>query len=351
MQHDLKYLIAYFLPASALLAVTQGGYFAPATIVLAFVLLPILEEFVPRSTRNFSESEESNRLSLRFFDVLLYLNVPILYGILGLFFYKLGNGHYDSSWEITGIVVSCGIMAGTTGINVAHELGHRNTKFERTLAKALLLPSLYVHFIIEHNLGHHKYVATDEDPASSRLNENVYQFWFRSAIHSYADAWKIENGLLTKQKLTKWRLQNRMIQATLLQMIYLGIIGTVFGPLALLCAIVIAILGFLNLETVNYIEHYGLRREKTASGRYEPVRPRHSWNSNHEVGRIFLYELTRHSDHHYKASRKYQILRHFEESPQLRFGYPGSMLMSLVPPLWFRVMNRRLEAYHQELNA
>ena len=347
MRHDLKYLIAYLLPVSTLLAVTQGGWFAPATFYLGFILLPFFEELiVPKSTDNHAPELESQRLSIRFFDVLLYLNVPILYGILGLFFYNLSIGYYDSGWEIAGIVFSCGIMAGTTGINVAHELGHRKTSFERFLAKALLLPSLYVHFIIEHNLGHHKHVATDDDPASARLNENLYAFWLRSTALSYVSAWKIERGVVARAG--KSILQNRMVQATTVQLLYLGAIAFLFGPFATLCAVLIAVGGFLNLETVNYIEHYGLRRERLPSGRYEPVRPRHSWNSNHEVGRIFLYELTRHSDHHFKATRKYQILRHFEESPQLLLGYPGSMLMALVPPLWFRVMNRRLADYHAQ---
>lgn len=350
MRHDLKYLIAYLLPASALLAVVQGGFYAPATVYLAFVLLPVSEGLLlPKSTWNHPPESEASRLSLRFFDVLLYLNVPLLYGILGLFFYNLSIGSYDSGWEIAGIVLSCGILAGTTGINVAHELGHRHTPFERFLAKSLLLPSLYVHFIIEHNLGHHKHVATDADPASARLNETVYAFWLRSTVGSYASAWRIENALAKRSARPFWR--HRMVQATALQFCYLGGIALLFGPLATLCAVLVAVGGFLNLETVNYIEHYGLRRTQLASGRYEPVRPRHSWNSNHEVGRIFLYELTRHSDHHFKATRKYQVLRHFEESPQLLFGYPGSMLLALVPPLWFRVMNRRLGNYWEAMGV
>lgn len=345
MKRDAKYLIAYLLPASTLLAVSVGGYFALSTVLLGFVLLPVLEEIIPKSIRNFSEKEETHRLNTRFFDLLLYLNVPILYSILGLFFYKLGQNAYDSGWEIAGITLSCGIMAGTTGINVAHELGHRRNRFERWLAKALLLPSLYMHFIIEHNLGHHKHVATDHDPASSRYNESLYRFWWRSVIGSYRGAWDIQTALLRREDAAFWSLKNEMLGFQVMQLLYLFLIGICFGPLALLCAVLVAIGGFLNLETVNYIEHYGLRRRRTDAGRYEPVRPCHSWNSNHEVGRIFLYELTRHSDHHFKATRKYQVLRHFDESPQLRFGYPGSMLMALVPPLWFRVMNDRLENY------
>jgi len=130
-----------------------------------------------------------------------------------------------------------------------------------------------------------------------------------------------------------------------MQVLYLVIIGLVFGTLASLYAIAVAIVAFLMLETVNYVEHYGLVRKKLPNGRYESVQPWHSWNSNHDLGRIYLYELTRHSDHHFKANRKYQVLRNFEESPQLPYGYPGSMLISTIPPIWFKLMNHRVASY------
>ena len=107
-------------------------------------------------------------------------------------------------------------------------------------------------------------------------------------------------------------------------------------------AIAAGVVSFLFLETVNYIEHYGLLRLKNASGRYERVQKIHSWNSNHVVGRIILYELTRHSDHHYKSSKKYQVLESHEESPILPYGYPTSMVLAMIPPLWFRIMNKRV---------
>ena len=156
------------------------------------------------------------------------------------------------------------------------------------------------------------------------------------------NAWHIENERLEKEGKSTSSWSNEMVRFQLYQLGYLALIGFSFGLLSALFAIAFALIGFLLLETVNYIEHYGLRRKQLANGRYEPVLPIHSWNSEHEMGRIFLYELTRHSDHHFKATRKYQILRHFDESPQLPLGYPMSMLVSLVPPLWFWLMNRRI---------
>ena len=247
-----------------------------------------------------------------------------------------------ATYELVGLVLSVGILVGANGINVAHELGHRSTSYEQHLSKLLLLPGLYQHFFIEHNLGHHKNVATPNDPATSRLGESIYAFWWRSVTGSYLSAWRIETNRLQKQGISFLSWQNQMLRFSLYTAIYLGVIAGVFGLTAMLFAIAAGITGFLLLESVNYIEHYGLVRSQMTSGRYEPVQPHHSWNSNHEVGRIFLYELTRHSDHHFKATRKYQVLRHFDDSPQLPQGYPASILMSLLPPLWFNRMNKRV---------
>ena len=170
-------------------------------------------------------------------------------------------------------------------------------------------------------------------------------FYFRSVIGQYINAWKLESENLEKKGLKNLSWNNEMIRFSIYQLAYLIAISWYFGIGVLPYALGIGVVGFLLLETINYIEHYGLRRKKLESGRYERVMPRHSWNSDHEMGRIVLFELTRHSDHHYLASRKYQILRHMDESPQLPTGYPASMLMALVPPLWFVVMNPRLKKF------
>ena len=197
-----------------------------------------------------------------------------------------------------------------------------------------------MHFFIEHNRGHHLNVSTKEDPASARKGEMFYVFWFRSVIGQWIDSWKLEYKRLRKIDL----LHNQMFHFTVIQLLFLGVIFYMFGSTVTLFFLATAILSFTQLELVNYIEHYGLERKMTSSGRYEKVSSIHSWNSNHEVGRIMLYELTRHSDHHYKSAKKFQILDHHDDSPQLPYGYPTSMLISLVPPLWFKLMDRRLPA-------
>lgn len=222
-------------------------------------------------------------------------------------------------------------------------MGHRSTWYEQAMAKVLLLTSLYMHFFIEHNRGHHKHVSTEGDPSSARRGESLYAFWVRSVVGSYFSAWRLEEERLHRRNLPFWSLQNEMLRFQVIQLLCLAGIIAWFGAAVFSCFVVAAVLGFLLLESVNYIEHYGLQREKTKAGGYERVLPAHSWNSNHLVGRIMLFELSRHSDHHYIASRKYQILRHLDESPQMPTGYPGMMLMATVPPLWFWVMNNRLD--------
>ncbi|MFM2268560.1 MAG: hypothetical protein RL757_2001 [Bacteroidota bacterium] len=344
---DLKYLIAYIAPLAAAMGLWLGGFHSISAVLIVFVALPLLEILLPQRTQNHDEADEPTRSGIRFFDWLLYSHVPILYGLMGWAFVVIGDGRF-STLENVGLLFSMGIMVGAFGINVAHELGHRNSKIEQLMSKMLLLPALYLHFYIEHNRGHHKHVATDADPASARLNENLYHFWVRSVVGSWISAWQLSADDLRRndKNATIWTLKNEMLQFQLLQIVYLGVIFWAFGFTVLLFAIGAAAIGFLLLETVNYIEHYGLRRKMLASGRYEPVLPRHSWNSNHDLGRIFLYELTRHSDHHYKSTRKYQILRHHEESPQLPMGYPAAILLALFPPLWFRRINPIIPPQH-----
>ncbi|MGB6269823.1 MAG: alkane 1-monooxygenase, partial [Olleya sp.] len=296
---------------------------------------------LPVETSNLEEDKVKDKLSKKVFDWLLYLNLPVVFGLLFWSFFIV-NTQALETYEFIGFIFSVGIVLGTNGINVAHELGHRQTTNERFIGKALLLPSFYMHFYIEHNFGHHLHAATPEDPATARYNQSVYSFWITSTIRQYVSAWKIQNKLLKNNNLSFFSIKNDMFWYTVFQLLYLTIVLFVFSKIVLLFAVLAGISGFILLETVNYIEHYGLIRHKTKSGRYERVREMHSWNSNHVVGRIVLYELTRHSDHHYKSSKKYQILDCHDESPQMPYGYPTSMVMALCPPLWFAVMNKRV---------
>lgn len=338
--NDLKYLAAFLIPITCVFAIYNQGVWVWFTPIFAFVCLPILELIFPIDTYNFSEKEIKNRLKRKIFDWLLYLNLPIVFGIIG---YGLFTVKYTflETYEFIGLVFSVGIVLGVNGINVAHELGHRQTTKERFIGKALLLPSFYMHFFIEHNYGHHLHAATPEDPATARYNQSVYSFWLTSTTRQYINAWRIQKKLLNKN-CSFFSIKNDMFWYIILQALYILFVYFFFNFSGLLFAIGTGVVGFILLETVNYIEHYGLLRLKTKSGRYERVQEIHSWNSNHIIGRIVLYELTRHSDHHFKSSKKYQVLDCHDQSPQMPFGYPTSMVLAMFPPLWFKIMNKRV---------
>lgn len=338
---DLKYLFAYSIPLITLVSISYNGILTFATPLYAFIFIPLLEIILKDYDREYSESQKEKRLNNILFDILLYLNIPFVFGLLAYGFWVLETKSL-LPFEMVGIVLSLGILLATNAINVAHELGHRKTQRERTLSKLLLLPCLYMHFYLEHNFGHHKNVATPEDPATSKKNQSVYHFWITSVLKQYKNAWQIQLSILAKGNHTYFSLKNDMLWYSIFQLCYLDLCFLFFGISGLLFALAVGVLSFVFLETINYVEHYGLVRKKLPSGRYERVQTHHSWNSNHIIGRIVLYELTRHSDHHFKASKKYQILENKKESPQLPFGYPTSILLSLVPPLWFWIMNSRI---------
>lgn len=337
----LKYLLAYVAPICAYLGIHFGGIWSLGGVYFAFGVIPLLEIFSPKSRANLSTPEEESYRANQLFDYLLYANIFILYGLIAYLVYAIKTRPLSTP-EIVGMVLSVGVIIGSN-INVAHELGHKHSKLDQFLAKLLLVPALYNHFTIEHNLGHHKHVGTLEDPATSRRGEHIYAFWVRSVIGCYRNAWALTLKQLKHKEVSFFSLHNGVFWGHIAQIAYLAVGYTVGGLVVVVSLIGAGIVGFLLLESVNYIEHYGLMRRRLPNGRYERVETFHSWNSNHEVGRIFLYELTRHADHHYKSTRPYQVLRHWDESPQLPHGYPLSIILSLFPPLWFAQMNPLLK--------
>ncbi len=337
----MKYLLAYSIPLIAVIGIYYQGIWSYSAWVYSFVLLPIFEILMPLDETNYSDTEVQERVTNRFYDILLYINVPIVYGMIWFTLTKVIASQL-TFFELIGTVLSLGVVLGSNGINVGHELGHREKLFERILGKLLLIPSHYSHFYIEHNHGHHLHVSTPEDPSTAKYNQNLYAFWIQTVTGTYTKAWKIQKRLNELNNINFFSIKNDMFWFSIIQIAYLLTMYSIFGLKGLLVALFAGIVGFLLLETINYIEHYGLMRKQTASGRYERVTEKHSWNSNHILGRIILYELTRHSDHHYKSQKKYQILEYHDVSPQMPYGYPTSMVLSFFPPLWFKIMNKRI---------
>jgi alkane 1-monooxygenase len=337
-----KYASPFIVYAGAWYSFGVTGWQVWMPLAYAWVLIPLFELLIKPGSANMDATEEELAKKDRSYDILLYVVVILQYILLYKFLY--GLAHDQLAWyDITGRIWVMGLLCGIFGINVGHELGHRTNIFEQTLAKMLLLTSQYMHFFIEHNKGHHKRVATPEDPSSARQGEWVYSFYFRTIIFSYINAWHIANKEVRKKGHAVFSLYNEMLQFTLIQIAFVALIFISFGWLITLYYLMAAAIGITLLETVNYIEHYGLQRKQLEDGKYERAMPAHSWNSDHMIGRLMLFELSRHSDHHYLASRKYQVLRHHDDSPQMPTGYPGMMILSLIPPVWFYVMNRRIK--------
>ena len=342
---SFKYLTPFVLYLLALIAFKETGIACWYTLLYTFFVIPFLELFIKADPKNLDEVEEALAKKNRGYDFVLYAAVVLQYYSLWVFFNAVQETNI-SNWDLAGRIVSMGLLCGAFGINVAHELGHRVNKFEQFLAKMLLLTSLYMHFFIEHNKGHHKHVATASDPSTAKYNQSLYAFWPQTLMGTYMSAWKIATEELEKKGKSWFSINNEMLLFQLIQVAFVLGIYLIFGLSVALFFLIAALLGVLLLETVNYIEHYGLTRNETENHQFERVQPHHSWNSNHIIGRLMLFELSRHSDHHYLASRKYQILRSFDNAPQMPTGYPGMILLSLVPPLWFKVMNNRMKKYN-----
>lgn len=346
----LKYLSPVAMYLLALVSFLSHGWFTWLPLIYAWLILPGCELIIKPDDTNLSAAEEELARKDRSYDFLLYGFVVLQFGALLVFLQSFENTVPDG-WTTAGRIGTMGLLCGTFGINIGHELGHRSTRYEQWLAKAALMSSLYMHFYIEHNRGHHRNVATPNDPNSARYNEPVYLFYVRTIFYSYLSAWKIANSEMKKKKLPAINIKNEMIQLHILQLLFVTVIWFLFGTSVTVYFLIAAFIGILLLETVNYIEHYGLQRKQTGVNTYERAMPAHSWNSNHVLGRIMLFELSRHSDHHYLASKKYQLLKHHAEAPQLPTGYPGSMILSLFPPAWFYIMNRRIKKMHLPHNT
>ena len=312
-------------------------WFSPLFI---YVVLPMLDYAFGEDDSNPPDSIMESLASERYYRWVVYLAIPVQYATFIWGTWMAVNG--GLLWhQYLGLLLSVGFTSGLA-INVGHELGHQTSTVERWLAKIALAPVMYGHFYVEHNRGHHVRVATPEDPASSRFGESFYEFLPRCVYGSIKSAWEIEARRLRRQGKSAWSLDNDLLQAWSITVILFGAMTAWLGWWALPFMVLQAVYGGSLLEVVNYLEHYGLLRQKKAGGGYERCQPQHSWNSNHSATNIFLYHLQRHSDHHAYPTRSFQTLRNFEDLPRLPSGYAGMIPLAYVPWLWFKVMDPRV---------
>ncbi|MEU1426920.1 alkane 1-monooxygenase [Nocardia sp. NPDC005746] len=354
---------ALFLAMALVWAFNEFGWTAVSPVwwwigpLIVYVLLPILDRFFGPDGQNPPDEVMEYLENDKYYRYCTYAYIPFQLLSLTVACYLWTAS--DLSWlgvdgglgliSKLGLALSMGVMGGV-GINTAHELGHKKDELERWLSKITLAQTFYGHFYIEHNRGHHVRVATPEDPASARFAETFWSFLPRSVWGSLRSSWELEAKRLERLGKRPWTIRNDVLNAWMMSVVLFGALAVAFGPAVLPWLVIQAIYGFTLLETVNYLEHYGLMRQKTASGRYERCTPEHSWNSDHIVTNIFLYHLQRHSDHHANPTRRYQILRSMDGAPNLPSGYASMISLAYFPPLWRKVMDHRvLEHYSGDI--
>lgn len=315
--------------------------------IMAFIVIPVLDRIIGADDGSTSDATLQRLEDDTFFRWVTYLYLPNQYLSL-IFACWLWSGGGWVTMTVTdkvGLMVTVGIVGGIA-INAAHELGHRQHSAEKRLSKIALAQTGYGHFFVEHNRGHHQRVATAEDPASARFGESLYHFVPRSVLGGLRSAWRLESARLRQAGKSRWSFANDILNAWLLSLAIFAGLTAWFGVVVAPYLIGQAIIGIYLLETVNYLEHYGLRRQRRPDGRYERVGQRHSWNSNTLIANVFLFHLQRHSDHHTNPHKRYQTLTHSDQAPQLPGGYGSMLLLAWCPPLWRRVMDARVSAHY-----
>jgi alkane 1-monooxygenase len=334
--------------AGGLVAATGSGAFWWWGAFFAFVVVPVLDRVIGEDGENPPDEAVPLLERDRYYRWCTYLYLPLQYASLVWACGQWTRPELAVADRI-GLAVTMGVVAGVA-INTAHELGHKKEHLERRLSRIALAQTWYGHFFVEHNHGHHIRVATPQDPASSRFGESFWRFLPRAVAGSAVSAWRLEARRLSRRDRRVWSRHNDVLTAWAMSAALFVSLTAGFGLAVLPYLLIQAVLGFTLLESVNYLEHYGLLRGERSPGRYERVSPRHSWNSNSTTSNLFLYQLQRHSDHHANPLRRYQTLRHFDEAPQLPSGYASMIVLSWFPPLWRRVMDPRLiEHYDGDL--
>lgn len=338
--------LKYFINITTLLVILLLLHLSPSiegigltSFLYFFGLIPVIDYFLGNDEKNLLESEEDAIAKSGWFDFIMYLSVILYFSTFTYFLYLAPT----LSWfNLIAASVAMGFGCGLYGINLGHEFGHRDTVAERVLAQILLGTSYYSQFYIAHNKIHHRMVSTPDDVNTALKGESVYYFWMKSTFLTTFKSFELEVKRLKGKGSFPYGLNNLFIRQKLIELTGMFLIYQFLGIKALIGFFIAAVFGILLLECANYIEHYGLLRKKNASGRYAKVDVTHSWNSSSYLSQVLLFGLSRHSDHHANAKRKYQILRHFDESPQLPFGYPTMVLMSFFPPLYKKTMDKLL---------
>lgn len=348
----LVFTVPALLPVAAWLSTIEptplfGPWFP---LLVLFGLLPLADYAIGRDASNVATGDESTIASQLWFRALTLLALPVQLAVLawsGHWFVQ----HTLGLWGSAGWLLSQGVVGGTLAINTAHELIHKNSRLETWTGGALLASVGYHGFKVEHLRGHHVHVSTPDDASSARLNQSVWHFLPRALWHNTQNAWRLEAKRLHGLGLTGWHIKNELLGWTVLWMVFAASFTLWLGWTGLAFFLLQGLLAACTLEIINYIEHYGLERARDHTGRYERVSHRHSWNSDYALSNALLFQLQRHSDHHAFPKRRYPILRHHPDAPQLPGGYASMFVLALFPPLWRWLINPRVKAFQATVNT
>jgi alkane 1-monooxygenase len=308
-------------------------------------IIPALDRMIGEDTSNPPAAAIERLENDKYYNWIVKAFIPTQYAATLLGAWITGRKDIPTS-DYIGLTLSVGVINGIA-INTGHELSHKHGKLDRLLSMAALAPTGYTHFAVEHPFGHHKRVATPEDPASSRMGESFWKFLPRTVIGGFKSAVKIEKDRLARKGKGFWTTENELLQGWAMSAAFFGAAALVGGRRSIPFLAGQAVYGASLLEVINYVEHYGLLRQKDANGKYERTQPGHSWNSNEIVTNLFLYQLQRHSDHHANPTRSFQALRHFEDAPQLPGGYASMLLPAYIPSWWYKVMDERVIKHYK----
>lgn len=337
----LPHTLGFLLPPLVVASVAAGGWWTWLPVAVLYAGVPLVDALVAADRRTRSAAETRSVAERLDFRLVVMAWVPVQVGLIAWAAWWLAT-HPASRLEALGLIVSVGSVTGTIGFTFAHELIHRHGRLERLLGDVLLATTLYPHFAIEHVECHHRHVGTPLDPVTARRGESLYGFLARAIPGGVTVAARIEAERCRRRGRAWWWPGNRMVRYAVTLAVIVGAVGWLWGVRGVVVLLGQAAVAVFLLESVNYVEHYGLVRRRLPSGRYERVSARHSWDSCHRVSNWLLINLARHSDHHVAASKRYQELDPTDEAPQLPAGYGAMLLAAVVPPLWFRLMDPRL---------
>lgn len=322
--------------------VTNLTWVLALPLLVSYIVIPVLDWILGSDDNNPPEEIVPQLEQDRYYRWLTWINIPLHFVTLIVVAWFVGSRDLTPGMLLL-MAITAGAYSGLC-INTAHELGHKKEKIERILARFALAIPAYGHFCVEHNRGHHRHVATPEDPASARMGESIYRFALREIPGAFRRGWQEETKRLQARGISAWSWQNEILQSYAGSLLLQGALVIVFGWVMLPFLLIHNVWAWYQLTSANYVEHYGLLRQKDENGRYERCQPHHSWNANYKLSNVVLFHLERHSDHHANSSRRYQSLRNFPDIPELPNGYFGSYLLAYLPWLWFHIMDKKLLA-------